>query len=67
MDKTKVTLSMNVEKVKELKKKAIDAGVTLSDYLAGAGTITSIPQIQKYQNNISAVGAPPMNYVGKNK
>ena len=47
MDKTKVTLSMNVEKVKELKKKAIDAGVTLSDYLAGAGTITSIPQIQK--------------------
>lgn len=52
----KVTLSIDGEKIKELKKKAIDADMTLSDYLATAGTVTPGQEIKKqYQ---SAGGVP---------
>lgn len=43
----KVTLSIDNEKIKELKKKAIDADMTLSNYLATAGTVTPGQEIKK--------------------
>jgi len=48
----KVTLSIDKDKIKELKIKAINAEMTLSDYLATAGTITPGQEIKKsYQNS----------------
>lgn len=44
---------MTVEKYKELKKKAIDADITLSDYLSTAGTITPIEQVKLANTPIS--------------
>lgn len=36
---TRVTIFMNFEQMKELKKAAIDVELTLSDYLVGCGAI----------------------------
>lgn len=41
MAKTKLTLSIEDKEIKDLKKLAIDADMTLSDYLAKAGKIIS--------------------------
>lgn len=59
MSKTKLTLSMEEQKVKELKKKAIDADMTLSEYLSRAGTNTPIDQIQNTPVVKSEGGRPP--------
>jgi hypothetical protein len=53
---TKLTLSMNEDKIKELKIKAINAGLPLSEYLSRAGTISTIEQIQKAEDTR---GVPP--------
>lgn len=40
MAKSKLTLSIEEATIRELKKAAIDKGITLSDFLAQAGTAT---------------------------
>lgn len=49
-DKKRVTIFLTEEKEKELKKKAIDAGVSLSTLLSTAGTISSVREVQNNQN-----------------
>lgn len=50
MIKTKLTLSMDESKIKELKKKAIDMGITLSELLLIGGVILTYDQIVEYYN-----------------
>jgi len=57
MSKKRTTIYIEENKAKELKKKAIDANMSFSDYLATAGTITPNQEIKKsYQNS---GGVPP--------
>ena len=48
---------MDQEKIKELKHKALDANMTLSGFLAHAGTQTTIEQAQKAE--LSTGGIKP--------
>ncbi len=41
MNKSRVTIFMGFEQMKELKKAAIDVDLTLSDYLIGCGAIVN--------------------------
>jgi len=45
--KQTVTLAIEKDRVKELKKKAIDAGLSLSEFMSAAGMGTSVVEAQK--------------------
>jgi len=61
MNSKRVVLLMSDEKVKELKKKAIDADVSLSQYLITAGTITPIEKIKEAKYTGGAVTPNEVN------
>ncbi|MDO8341418.1 MAG: hypothetical protein Q7T59_05605 [Candidatus Woesebacteria bacterium] len=50
-----VSISLDPDKHKELKIKALNAGMTLSNYLSVAGTITNVDSIQKFTESNSGV------------
>ena len=52
MSKGKLTLSIEEEKIKEFKKLAIDYGMTVSDYLTIAGTITDPIKIKTFKQHL---------------
>lgn len=54
-DKKRISIFLTEEKERELKKKAIDVGVSFSDFLSNAGTISNIEDIKKASE--STVGA----------
>jgi hypothetical protein len=47
MSKVRTTIYLDEKKADELKIKAIKSGVSLSEYLSTAGTITSIAKIKE--------------------
>ncbi len=49
-DKKRVSIFLTEEKERELKKKAIDAGVSFSNFLSNAGTISSVEEVKKVQH-----------------
>ena len=57
-EKKRVSIFLTEEKEKELKKKAIDAGKSFSDYLSIAGTITPIDTIKQAPVNSGGVALP---------
>lgn len=57
-DKKRVSIFLTEEKEKEFKMKAVDAGVSLSQFLETAGTITSANKINKL---IDSSGAAPIS------
>ncbi len=57
-DKKRVSIFLPEEKEKEFKMKAVEAGVSLSQFLETAGTVTSVNQVNKV---IDTSGAAPIS------
>ena len=55
-DKQRVTIFMTEEKELELRKKALEAGVSLSTYLSAAGSITPSNTVKENKSFADAVG-----------
>ncbi len=56
-----VSISIDETKHKELRKKAIDAGYTFSEYLWRAGSIANLEDLKKADQVIVNTGSPPAN------
>lgn len=47
-DKQRVSVFLTAEEELKLRKKALEAGVSLSEYVSRAGTISSVEEIKNY-------------------
>jgi len=63
--KTRVAITVTPDKLKELKIKAAQADLTLSEYLSGAGTIATTRQMETYKNSFSTAGVATLENMNK--
>lgn len=61
-NKKRVSIFISEDKEKEFKKKAIEAGVSLSQYLEAAGTVISIPDVRKHTTYTGGAALPGEKY-----